>query len=135
MSKASSRFSQALNFIIKNGEITKSDLHRKTGIGRPIIDGYLAGDHVPGLDQAEKIAQACGRTLSELLGETRDHGLLECLRRVTEAASKGEKLIKSQQETQAGMLPDTPETEAKLLAALQKDPPSSEKSPSKKSKG
>lgn len=85
---ASARFREALERALDR--ISKSELHRKTGIARPSIDRYLSGEQVPGLDHAEKIAVACGMRLSDFLGETGDHPLTECIKRVADAAQKAQ---------------------------------------------
>lgn len=52
-------FRDRLQRALDDKEITKAELHRKTGIARPTIDSYLAGAE-PGLRAVGKIADVLG---------------------------------------------------------------------------
>lgn len=119
---ASQAFVKSLEKQIKSGAINKSDLHRKTGIARPSIDGYLSGANVPGLDQAEKIASACGFTLSGFLAEglgEESHPLSECVRRVSQAALKQAELSETAPSEPAKKAPVRQWTREEIRALLQ----------------
>ncbi len=115
-------------------------IHDVTGISRSGLHSYLSGASVPGLENAEKIAEACGYTLSEFIKDNgkpipvKEHGLLECLRRLTEAASKGGQLTKNPGETPADKELDADELEKRLRGGMKKDLPLTEKPQSKKLK-
>lgn len=94
MSKASEIFRNKLAEILNSEKISRSELHRRSGVPRPNFDVYLSGKSVPGLDQAEKIANALGYSLGEFLSGTEapaaatEHSIRECVRRVSAAALK-----------------------------------------------
>lgn len=89
--KVSERFRQALETAIESGRISKIQLSRKSKIARPSIDRYLDGDNVPGLDQAEKLAEACGYSLVEFLKSdgqplpVQQHDLHDCYAEIGKA--------------------------------------------------
>jgi transcriptional regulator with XRE-family HTH domain len=71
----------------------KAELARKSGKSRSLIDAILAGVSVPGIDTAEELATALGKTLPEMLGEpvpvvVADHDVTECHRRVGEELAR-----------------------------------------------
>ena len=91
MPNSAEAFRIKLNEVIDSGALSRAELAKRTGIAWANIDGYLKGKNTPGLVQADKIAQACGYTLSEFLrvdGATSEHSIQECIRRVTDAALK-----------------------------------------------
>jgi transcriptional regulator with XRE-family HTH domain len=63
---AAKRFSKALGKALTAG-LSKAELSRRTGIARDLIDHYLSGETIPGLIQAERIANACGNTIEQFL--------------------------------------------------------------------
>jgi transcriptional regulator with XRE-family HTH domain len=57
-----------------------------SGIQRTLIGKYKTGENVPGLDNAEKIANALGYTLAEFIADPGDnygHSVDECFKRVS----------------------------------------------------
>lgn len=69
MPNASKTFKARLQEAIDKGTISKTELARKSGVSRTHIDRYLNGDAVPGLDNAEKIANALHIKLSAFIDE------------------------------------------------------------------
>jgi transcriptional regulator with XRE-family HTH domain len=57
MGKSSEAFKKNLQAILDSRQIKKIELHRKTGLARNSIDGYL-GNAVPDLNAVDKIAEA-----------------------------------------------------------------------------
>jgi transcriptional regulator with XRE-family HTH domain len=66
MSKSLKLFENRLKDLIKRGLISKSELHRKTGLSRSSIDGYLEGAD-PGVEGLDKIASALNMAAVELI--------------------------------------------------------------------
>lgn len=91
MGKSAERLKKRLQAAIDSGEINKITLHRKTGIQRASIDGYLAGA-VPDLDVLDKISDALNCDPWESIkpeGEPvlRPHTLKDCLTAVAEVVN------------------------------------------------
>ncbi len=57
MNKSAKTFTIFIERALQLGVVKKIDLHRKTGIGRGSIDGYLSGA-IPSLEALDKIADA-----------------------------------------------------------------------------
>lgn len=95
MGKSSEALREKLRAAFETKAPSKMELHRKTGIPRPSIDGYLRGA-VPDLDALDAIADALDTTPWELLRPPgaqptpveRDHELAECYRRVAQDAAR-----------------------------------------------
>ena len=87
-------FGKALRSHMKRAGMTKTELHRKTGIARPSIDLYFNGASAPQMDTLRKIAAALNIEPWMLLVdpdnppqslELKDHDIEECYRRLGEA--------------------------------------------------
>jgi len=89
-SKAVTIFVKRLRAQVSAGTIAKSTLHKITGISRPSIDGFLNGKFTPSLDNAEKIANALGYTLSQFIEDKPSsvHTLDDCYKAIGKAIKK-----------------------------------------------
>lgn len=99
MTKSSERFKNRLLALINSGIIKKIDLHRKTGLARNSIDGYLE-NAVPDLDALDKIADALGTPSWDLIKPEDQplsipHSLEDCFEAVGKAALGKPVLVKT----------------------------------------
>jgi transcriptional regulator with XRE-family HTH domain len=90
MANSSETFRKKLKQLIDSGTIKKIDLHRKTGIARNSIDGYLMGA-TPDLDVLDKIANVLGLSPLELISNPDQtpilpHTIQDCLEAVNKVA-------------------------------------------------
>lgn len=79
----SQRFAKKLGAFLKVGNT--AEISKKCGLSRSILYRFKNGKNAPGIDTAEKIANALGYTLAEFIADPSDnygHSVDECLRRV-----------------------------------------------------
>lgn len=62
-----SQFTKNVAAIRKSKDLSIQEIADRIGIERSYLSRVLSGHHSPGLELAEKIAKACGVTLSDLL--------------------------------------------------------------------
>jgi transcriptional regulator with XRE-family HTH domain len=65
---------------------TAYEIAKRTGLSHSIIYAFKDGKNVPGLDSAEKIANALGYSLGEFISDpnAKEHDVNECFKRVCE---------------------------------------------------
>jgi len=67
MSKAAELLIKRVNAEIEAGRVRKADIRRTTGWHSALLETYLQGKSVPGLENAEKLAAAIGMSLADAL--------------------------------------------------------------------
>lgn len=70
MVKVHESFAKRLRSAMQKAGMRATDLHNKTGIGKPSISAYLRGDYEPKQDKLYLIAEALNVTPSYLIGIT-----------------------------------------------------------------
>lgn len=88
MPKASEIFRNRLAQAIKEKRGLQGELEKSGVTTRQSLYNYAEGKTVPDLDVAEKIANAIGTTLSDLIIGGEGHPIDECFRRALEAIKK-----------------------------------------------
>ena len=68
MTNAAEILRKKLSAEIESGKISKTELCRKTGFSRSLLDAYLKGTTTPGLDAIQRAAEAIGKEPWQLLG-------------------------------------------------------------------
>lgn len=88
MSEAFNIFRERLKAELASGRINKLSLSKKASLSRSQLDRYLDGANEPNLSTAQRIANALGMTLSQMVGgeappaAPKEHTLGDCLRAV-----------------------------------------------------
>lgn len=92
------------------GKMTVLELQEASGVSAPQIYAYLdKKGSVPGLDHAERLAEALGADLAAVLGvETAPHTINDCIREVSSAALRGSHAPGSQKADTMGHLQREP---------------------------
>lgn len=58
MFRSSKSLADFLEGLLESGKISKTELHKRTGIGRPNIDAYISLKSSPTLDSLDRISEA-----------------------------------------------------------------------------
>lgn len=87
--KITELFAKNLERAMSEAGLKKQDLIRLSGVGRNQLDAYLKAVNEPGLDHANRLAEAMGLTLVQLLEGApppppveKEHPISECAKRV-----------------------------------------------------
>lgn len=70
MGKSAKLLTDKLKELIENKQITKAEILRRAKMSATLLDSYLNGKSVPGLNAADRLAQAVGTDLGSILGGT-----------------------------------------------------------------
>jgi transcriptional regulator with XRE-family HTH domain len=90
MTKEVTIFVKRLKSQIKAGNIAKATLSKISGVERASIDNYLKGKYGPTLEDAARIANALGYTLSQFIEDKPSsvHTVHDCYEAIGKAIKK-----------------------------------------------
>jgi len=74
MTNTSDRFLQALRAARKAAGLTQAQAAERMGISQSLWSTYERGALMPGFDQADRLAEAVGKTMAELLADATQPG-------------------------------------------------------------